>query len=85
EFIEALSIADKVILTPIMGSREVNTYGISSEDIGNSLKDAVCVKDFDEAVDVILNEVKEGDIVITMGGGDVYKIAKNIVQKRKGC
>ena len=33
EFIKALSIADKVILTPIMGSREVNTYGISSEDI----------------------------------------------------
>ena len=33
DFIKALSIADKVILTPIMGSREKNTYGIKSEDL----------------------------------------------------
>ncbi len=86
EFIEAISVADKVILTPIMGSREVNTYGIYSEDIGNALNDAVCVKDFDEAVKVILETVENGDIVITMGGGDVYKIAKKIVEiKKKGC
>lgn len=86
EFIEALSVADKVILTPIMGSREINTYGISSEDIGNSLADCTCVQDFDEAVKTVLDTVQNGDIVITMGGGDVYKIAKKIVEiKKKGC
>ena len=85
EFIEALSVADKVILTPIMGSREVNTYGIYSEDIGNELRDSVCVADFDEAVKVVLETVDSGDIVITMGGGDVYKIAKKIVEIKKGC
>lgn len=37
ESINTLSIADKVILTPIMGSREVNIYGISSEDITKGL------------------------------------------------
>ena len=78
DFVNALSIADKVILTPIMGSREVNTYGISSEDIAKGLKDCICVDDFAEAKDTILDVAGDGDIVITMGGGDVYKIAHMI-------
>ena len=81
EFIEALSVADKVILTPIMGSREVNVYGISSEDIAAGLKNCVCVADFDEAVSEILKTSQEGDIVITMGGGDIYKVAKMVTEK----
>lgn len=80
EFINALSIADKVILTPIMGSREVNTYGISSEDIAKGLDNCYCVNSFDEAVSKIVEIANENDIVITMGGGDVYKIAKIIAQ-----
>ena len=80
EFIKALSIADKVILTPIMGSREINTYGISSEDIAAGLTNCVCVDGFEGAVDEILKSSGKGDIVITMGGGDVYKIAKIIAK-----
>lgn len=75
EFIEALSLADTVILTPIMGSREINTYGISSEDIANGLKNAICVDDFDGVIDAIEKTATAGDIVITMGGGDIYKAA----------
>ncbi len=75
EFIEALSIADKVVLTPIMGSREVNTTGISSEALAKGLKDCLCVKDLNEAAEVTVNMAKKGDIIITMGGGDIYKSA----------
>ncbi len=75
EFIEALSIADKVVLTPIMGSREVNTTGISSEDLAKGLKDCTCVSDLNEAADVTVNIAQPGDIIITMGGGDIYKSA----------
>ncbi len=75
EFIKALSIADTVILTPIMGSREINTYGISSEDIAAGLKNAICVDDFNGVVNAINEVVENGDIVITMGGGDIYKAA----------
>lgn len=83
EFIEALSIADKVILTPIMGSREVNTYNIYSEDIAKELKDAVVVDGFKNIADEIIKTAKENDIVITMGGGDIYKAA-HIVQEKLG-
>lgn len=75
EFIEALSIADKVVLTPIMGSREVNTTGISSEDLAKGLKDCICVNDLNEAAEVTVNMATKGDIIITMGGGDIYKSA----------
>jgi UDP-N-acetylmuramate--alanine ligase len=78
DFIKALNIADKVILTPIMGSREINTYGISSEDLAKGIKNCVCVSDFNEAVKSIISTAQKGDIVITMGGGDIYKVAKMI-------
>ena len=58
-----------------MGSREINTYGISSEDIAKGLRDAVCVPDFKGVVQTIEKVAKSGDIVITMGGGDIYKAA----------
>ena len=81
EFIEALSIADKVILTPIMGSREVNTFNIHSEDIAKELKNAVVVDGFENIADKIIETAQPNDIVITMGGGDIYKAA-HIVQER---
>ena len=81
EFIKALSIADKVILTPIMGSREVNTFGISSEDLAKGLKDVCIVDGFDNIADKIIEIAKENDIVITMGGGDIYKAAYIVKEK----
>jgi UDP-N-acetylmuramate--alanine ligase len=81
EFIKALSIADKVILTPIMGSREINTYGISSEDIKSGLNDCVIVDGFENIADTIIKTAQKGDIVITMGGGDIYKAAYIVKEK----
>ena len=81
DFISALSVADKVILTPIMGSREVNTYGVSSEQIAQRLPDAEVVGGFENIADRIIETARQGDIVITMGGGDIYKAA-HIVQER---
>ena len=66
-----------------MGSREVNTYGISSEDIASKLSDAVIVDGFENIADKIIETAKENDIVITMGGGDIYKAA-HIVQEKLG-
>ena len=83
DFIKALSVADKVILTPIMGSREVNTYNIYSEDLAKELKDAVIVDGFENIADYIIETADESDLVITMGGGDIYKAAY-IVQEKLG-
>lgn len=81
EFISALSHADKVVLTPIMGSREQNTYGIYSEDIALKLKDACVIETFDDVAEHICEIAREGDLIITMGGGDIYKAAYIIRDK----
>ena len=81
EFIKSLSIADKVILTPIMGSREKNTYGISSEDLKAGLNDAVIADGFENIANAIIETAQKGDLVITMGGGDIYKAAYIVKEK----
>lgn len=81
EFIEALKIADEVILMPIMGSRETNIYGISSEDIKSGLNNCVIEETFESVADRVLTTASKGDLVITMGGGDIYKSDKIIKEK----
>ena len=84
DFIDALSIADKVILTPIMGSREINTSGISSADIAAGLKYCRLSGDFEDTARKAVDEAKEGDLIITMGGGDIYKAARIIISMLDG-
>ena len=81
EFAAALSIADKVVLTEIMGSREVNTFGIKTSDLADEIEGSVWFPSFREVADYIMNNAEEGDLVITLGCGDVYKVAHLILEK----
>lgn len=83
DFVDSLKIADKVILMPIMGSREVNTYGITSEKIAEKLPNAVIAETFADVADEVIANTSEDELVITMGGGDVYKAA-HIIMERLG-
>lgn len=84
DFAEVLQIADKVVLTEIMGSREKNTYNIYAKDLSDKIPDSVWYNTFDEVVDYVAENAKEGDLVITLGCGDVYKVAKKLAKKLKG-
>ena len=79
EFAEALSIADKVVMTEIMGSREINTFGIKTQDLADEIEGSVWFPEFREVADYLKANIKQGDLVITLGCGDVYKIAKMIL------
>lgn len=94
DFVRVLQIADKVVLTDIMGSREKNTLGIYTRDLAakipgciffdcdNDIADAQTAKrkeeNFDEIAQYLMRELVDGDIVITLGCGDAYKIAKKL-------
>lgn len=80
-FAKALSIADKVVLTEIMGSREINTYGISTQDLADEIPDSVWFNTFPKVADYLKENIGEGDLVLTLGCGDVYKIAKLVLGK----
>lgn len=80
EFARALSIADKVVLTPILAVREQNTYGIHSEDLAKKIANCTCLSGYEEIARFIKEIARDGDIVITMGGGNVYKCAHLIIE-----
>ena len=79
--IKALSIADKVFLTPIVASREENIYGVSSEDITSGLNDGKVISDYEQLSGEMADCASDGDIVITMGAGDIFKVAPMILEK----
>lgn len=76
QFRQALSIADRVVLSPIMGSREVNTYGVRSQDLQQKLENCICLETFEEIADYVKAHAASGDLVITLGCGDIYKCAR---------
>lgn len=79
--LKALSIADKVFMTPIVAAREENIYGVKSEDVTNALPDAQVVADYDELAQNMIDSASDGDLIITMGAGDIYKVAHIILEK----
>lgn len=83
EFAEALSIADAIVMTEIMGSRERNTYGVHTSQLAEKIPGSVWFNTFDEVADYVVKTAEEGDLVITLGCGDIYKAAKIMVAKLK--
>jgi UDP-N-acetylmuramate--alanine ligase len=80
DFARVLSLADRVVLSPIMGSREINTYGISSQDLAEKIPGCVVLDTFDEIADYVAGQAKEGDLILTLGCGDIYKAAKLMLE-----
>lgn len=83
DFAQVLQIADKCVISAIMGSREVNTIGIKAQDLADKVPDSVQLDTFEEICDYVLDNAQDGDLVITLGCGDVYKAARMMVNKLK--
>ena len=87
EFAEAFSEPDGIVLAEIYAAREKNIHKISSSALVPAIKERFPEKevtyfpDFDEIVGFIDRHAKEGDLVITMGAGDVYKIGEMLLEK----
>ena len=70
------SLSDMVILPDIYAARETDTLGVSSEKLANAIGEkARYMGDFAKIAEFLADEAKEGDLILTMGAGDVYKIA----------
>ncbi len=74
DFAAALSIADMTVLSEIMGSREVNTIGIHSSDLAEKTDNCTVCPEFADISRYICNIAKDGDLIITLGCGDIYKV-----------
>lgn len=83
EFAETLSIADFVVLSEIMGSREKNTLNIFAKDLAEKIEGCVWFPTFPEIAQYVLPRVESGDLVITLGCGDVNKCAHLMVEMKQ--
>ncbi|RPF48638.1 UDP-N-acetylmuramate--L-alanine ligase [Hydrogenoanaerobacterium saccharovorans] len=80
DFVRVLSIADRVVMSEIMGSREVNTYNIYTKDLADKIDGSVWYNTFEEMADYVMSHAEDGDLVITLGCGDINKCAKMMVE-----
>ena len=84
-FAEALSLADEVVLAPIYAARETDNLGISSDtlrqNIANRGTDAWYFPDFERIEEFLHTRVKDGDLVITVGAGDIVRVGEELLQK----
>ncbi|MEG0833520.1 MAG: UDP-N-acetylmuramate--L-alanine ligase, partial [Oscillospiraceae bacterium] len=81
DFARVLKKADAVVMTEIMGSREVNTCKISTADLAAKIDGSVWFKTFEEVSDYCLAIAREGDLIITLGCGDIYKAANMMLER----
>lgn len=84
EFAQALSIPDHAILSEILPVRETNTYHIYSKDLAEKIDGCVWFKTFEEITNYVTKKAKPGDLIITIGGGNVYMCANMIMKKLSG-
>lgn len=79
DFVDVLKIPDVAVITPIMGSREPNDPTITSAKLAAQIPGSVLVDSLEAAADWVKQNAREGDLVITLGCGDIYKASKMMV------
>jgi UDP-N-acetylmuramate--alanine ligase len=93
EFFTAFNQADVLFLLDIYPAGEEPIPGVKAENLyegikGHGHKDVTLVSDRKEILDHLLPRLKSGDMVITLGAGDVWKIGETLLEelgKRPGA
>ena len=83
EFADALSHADHLVLADIYAARETDTLGISSADLAEEVKklgtDTHYFPSFGEIETFLKENCKPGDLLITMGAGDIVNVGEDLL------
>ncbi len=84
DFVDALSLADHVVVAEIYPARETDTLGMSGELLCEALKkhgcDAFFFPDFAQIEAFVRSHVRDNDLLITMGAGDIYKVGDDLLR-----
>ena len=78
EFAKALSTADEVVLLEVYAASEVPIPGITSETIVEQMSNGHFIPNFLEASEWVIAQAKPGDVILTLGAGDVNSLASII-------
>lgn len=81
DFVTQLRRPDLTYLAEIYAAREKNTLGISSADLAKQIPNSMYFSSFDEIEKSLKFTAAPGDIILTVGAGDVYKLGEELVKK----
>lgn len=80
EFVEALRLADIPIMADIYAARETDTLGVSSEGLARDIGDkALYFDSFEKIAEYVKGIAKKGDIILTMGAGNITHLSKEML------
>ena len=80
DFVEQLKRPDVLMLAEIFAAREKNTIGISSADLADKIENSFYFPTFDELEAALRVSARPGDIILTVGAGDIYKVGERLVK-----
>ncbi len=86
EFADALARADRIVIPEVFAARDADDdrKAVTPDDLVNEVRrrggDAVHIKDFTGIVDFVRTQARPGDVVVTMGAGDVGDVAGRLAQ-----
>lgn len=80
DFVEQLARADKAYLCEIYAAREQNTIGISSRDLCDKIPGSEYFATFEELEEKLRREAKKGELILTVGAGNIYRVGEEIVK-----
>lgn len=81
DFVTQLQKADVLVLAEIYAARERNTIGISSAHVAEKIPGSVFVRTLPEVTAWLKENVREGDVVITMGAGDIFRAGEALLKE----
>ena len=79
EFVEQLKKPDVTVLAEIYAARERNTIGISSAHVAEEIPGAIFCETLPEVTAYLKTIIREGDVVITMGAGDIFRAGEALL------
>lgn len=79
DFVRQLRRPDIVYLAEIFAAREKNILGISSADLAEKIDGAKFFKTFEEIEHDLRKTAQPGDLILTVGAGNVYKIGEHLL------
>ncbi|MBQ8748212.1 MAG: UDP-N-acetylmuramate--L-alanine ligase [Oscillospiraceae bacterium] len=80
DFVRELKKADLVVLAEIYAAREQNRFGISSRDLQAEIPGAVYCETLPEVTAFLRENVREGDVVLTVGAGDIFRAGEALLK-----
>ena len=74
DFARALSMAENLVIADIYAAREKDTGLIHAKDLADAIDGAKYISGFENIAAYFKENAKEGDIILTMGAGDIFKV-----------